>query len=290
MGVLRDKGGLEMKKKWRRTICFHTFALALAFIMLYPLLWMFSSSLKPSEKIFVDAANLIPKELHFENYVNGWKGMGGISFGTFFKNSFIIAVLATFGSVVSSSIVAYGFSRIRFRFKNLLFAVMMGTMMLPEQILIVPQYILFKKIGWTNTFLPLIVPHFCAMPFFVFLNMQFLRGLPVELDEAAELDGCGKIRTYTDVLLPLTNSALITSLIFSFYWRWQDFLAPLIFLSEPKKYTFSVAIKMFNDPTFQSDWGAMFAMAVLSLVPVCLIFLFFQKYLVEGVATSGLKG
>lgn len=279
-----------MKKKTRGAICFHLFSCALAFIMLYPLLWMFSSSLKPTEKIFVDAANLIPETIHLENYVNGWKGMGGISFGVFFGNSFVVAVCATIGSVISSSIVAYGFSRIKFKYKNFWFAIMMGTMMLPEQVLIVPQYILFKKIGWTNTFLPLIVPYFCAMPFFVFLNMQFLRGLPSDLDEAAKLDGCGKIRIYTAILLPLTKSALVTSVIFSFYWRWQDFLAPLIFLSEPKKYTFSVAIKMFTDPTVQSDWGAMFAMAVLSLIPVCLIFLFFQKYLVEGVATSGLKG
>ncbi len=279
-----------MNKKTVGSICFHLFAGILAFVMLYPLLWMFSSSLKPTEQIFVDAANLIPKELHFENYINGWKGMGGISFGTFFLNSFIVAVLATVGSVISSSVVSYGFSRVNFKYKNFWFAIMMGTMMLPEQILIVPQYIMFKNINWTNTFLPLIVPHFCAMPFFVFLNMQFLRGLPVELDEAAMIDGCGKLRTYTAILLPLTKSAIVTSIIFSFYWRWQDFLAPLIFLSEPKKYTFSVAIKMFTDPTVQSDWGAMFAMAVLSLIPVCLIFLFFQKYLVEGIATSGLKG
>lgn len=279
-----------MRKRIAGSVCFHVFAGILALIMLYPLLWMFSSSLKPTEQIFVDAANLIPSEIRFDNYVNGWKGMGGVTFGTFFSNSVIVSVLATFGSVVSSSIVAYGFSRIKFKFKGFWFAIMMGTMMLPEQILIVPQYVIFKSLGWTNTLLPLIVPFFCAMPFFVFLNMQFLRGLPSELDEAAMIDGCGKIRTYTHILLPLTKSAIVTSVIFSFYWRWQDFLAPLIFLSKPEKYTFSVAIKMFTDPTVQSDWGAMFAMAVLSLVPVCLIFIFFQKYLVEGVATSGLKG
>lgn len=290
MGVLRNKGRLTMRKKRIGSICFHLAAIILAFIMLYPLLWMVSSSLKPTEQIFIDAANLIPKEIRWENYVNGWKGMGGITFGTFFANSFIVAATATVGAVLSSSIIAYGFSRIRFKYKNFWFAIMMGTMMLPEQILLVPQYILFKKLGWTNTFLPLIIPYFCGMPFFVFLNMQFLRGLPVELDEAAALDGCSKMKIYTKILFPLTKSAIVTSIIFSFYWRWQDFLAPLVFLSDPQKYTFSVAIKMFSDPTSQSDWGAMFAMATLSLVPVCLIFLFFQKYLVEGVATSGLKG
>ena len=140
-----------MKRKAGSSVCFHFFAGILALIMLYPLLWMFSSSLKPTEQIFVDAANLIPKEIHLENYIKGWKGMGGISFGTFFKNSFVVALFATIGSVASSSIVAYGFSRIKFKYKNFWFAVMMGTMMLPEQILIVPQYLMFKTMRWTNT-------------------------------------------------------------------------------------------------------------------------------------------
>lgn len=279
-----------MAAKRYKSLCFHIPVILLSLVMAYPLLWMFSSSLKPNSEIFVSAHKLIPSVVQFENYANGWKGMGGNSFGVFFSNSFFVAVTATIGSVISSAFVAFGFARLNFRFKGFWFAVMMATMMLPEQILIVPQYIIFKTLHWTNTFLPLIVPFFCAMPFFVFLNMQFLRGIPIELDEAAMIDGCGKIRTFLTILLPLSKSAIITSIIFSFYWRWQDFLAPLVFISSPEKYTFSVAIKMFSDPTVQTDWGAMFAMAVVSLIPVCLVFIFFQKYLVEGVATSGIKG
>ena len=279
-----------MKKQRLRSILFHTVAILLSLVMAYPLIWMLSSSLKQSNEIFVSAHKLIPSTLHLENYTNGWKGMGGNSFGVYFSNSMLVSVTATIGAVLSSALVAFGFARLDFRFKGFWFAVMMATMMLPEQILIVPQYIIFKAIGWTNTFLPLIVPFFCSMPFFVFLNMQFLRGIPIELDEAAMIDGCSKLRVFFNILLPLSKSAIITSVIFSFYWRWQDFLAPLIFLSKPEKYTFSVAIKMFSDPTVQTDWGAMFAMAVVSLIPVCLVFALFQKYLVEGVATSGLKG
>ncbi len=279
-----------MRNETQKKLLFHTVAILLSILMAYPLIWMLSSSFKPNEEIFTSAHQLIPSEFRFENYINGWKGMGGNTFGVFFTNSFIVAVFATIGSVFSSSLVAFGFARLNFKFKKILFAIMISTMMLPEQILIVPQYIIFKALGWTNTFLPLIVPFFCSVPFFVFLNMQFLRGIPKELDEAASIDGCSKMSIYARILFPLSLPAIITSLIFSFYWRWQDFLAPLIFLSDPKKYTFSVAIKMFADPTTQTDWGGMFAMAVLSLVPVCMVFIFFQKYLVEGVATSGIKG
>lgn len=278
------------QKRRIQAVTFYVCVTLLALIMAYPLLWMISSSFKPNETIFTEAHKLIPTEFRWQNYVNGWKGFAGTSFGVFFSNSLIVAVTATIGSVIASAIVAYGFARLRFKGKNFWFACMMGTMLLPEQILIVPQYIMFKSMGWVDTFLPLIIPYCCSVPFFVFLNMQFMRGIPLELDEAAMIDGCGKVGIFFRIILPLCKSAIVTSTIFSFYWRWQDFLGPLIFLSKPQKYTFSVAIKMFADPTLQTDWGAMFAMATLSLVPVCAIFLFFQKYLVEGIATSGIKG
>lgn len=280
----------SQKRKIIKAVCFHIPVLLLAFVMIYPLIWMVSSSLKDNADIFKEAANLIPNGLHRENYATGWAGFGGNTFGVFFTNSLVISISATIGAVLSSALVAYGFARLNFKFKGFWFAILMGTMMLPEQVLLIPQYLMFKQFGWVNTILPLVVPHFCATPFFVFLNMQFLRGLPIELDEAATIDGCGKLKVYWHILLPLTSPALITSLIFSFCWRWQDFLHPMIYLSKPENYTYSVAIKMFSDPTLLSNWGALFAMSTLSLVPVVLIFFFFQKYLVEGVATTGIKG
>ncbi|MFI3169839.1 MAG: carbohydrate ABC transporter permease [Faecalibacterium sp.] len=278
------------RSSWIKSLKYHIPVMILAIIMLYPLIWMVASSLKENTKILTDAANLIPETLQWQNYVTGWAGFGGNTFAVFFKNSFVIAVLATIGAVSSSAVVAYGFARIDFKFKGFWFMVLMATMMLPEQVLLIPQYLMFKQFGWINTILPLVVPYFCAVPFFVFLNMQFLRGLPFELDEAATIDGCGKLQVYFHILLPLTSPALITSCIFSFCWRWQEFLNPMIYLSSPENYTFAIAIKMFSDPAVQSDWGALFAMSTLSLIPVALIFIFFQKYLVEGVATTGIKG
>jgi multiple sugar transport system permease protein len=167
---------------------------------------------------------------------------------------------------------------------------MMMTLMLPVQILMVPQYMLFSKLKWINTYLPLIIPYFGGSAFFIFLCMQFIRGIPKELDEAAVIDGCGKFAIFFHVILPLSKSAMITSAIFSFYWRWEDFVGPLLYLKKPRMYSVSVALKLFADPNSVTDWGAMFAMSLLSLVPVFLIFLFLQKYIVEGISTMGLKG
>ena len=281
---------MSKSRKIIGSLKFHIPVMILALIMLYPLVWMVISSFKDNSLILNDAANLFLESFKWENYATGWKGMGGNTFGVFFSNSLFVSIIATIGAVASSAIVAYAFARVSFWGKGFWFVVLMGTMMLPEQVLLVPQYLMFKSFGWVDTYLPIIIPHFCALPFFVFLNMQFLRGLPIDLDEAATIDGCGKFKIYFHILLPLTSPALITSMIFSFCWRWQNFLHPMIYLSSPEKYTFAVAIKMFSDPAMQNDWGALFAMSTLSLIPIVLIFLFLQKYLVEGVASSGIKG
>lgn len=277
-------------RKARGALAFHVPAIVLGILMVYPLVWMVCSSLKPDAEVFTTAGSLIPSSIHFENYVIGWQSAGRYTYATYFKNTFTVALLSTLGGVASSSVVAYGFARIPFRGSKAWFAVLMGTMLLPTQILIIPQYILFKSMGWINTYLPIVIPQFCGVPFFVFLNLQFMRGVPYELDEAAKIDGCGWIRNYANILLPLTKPSLITSAIFAFYWSWQEFLGPLIYLSKPQKYTLSIALKMFSDPSAQTNWTGLFAMTTLSIVPVILVFLFFQKYLVEGVATTGLKG
>jgi len=163
-------------------------------------------------------------------------------------------------------------------------------MLLPYQVVMIPQYIMFQKMGWVNTFKPLLVPAFLGQPFFIFLMIQFIRGIPNELDEAAKIDGCSKYSIFTRIILPLISPALITSAIFSFLWRWDDFLGPLLYLSKPELYTVSLGLRMFSDPTAVSNWGAAFAMATLSLVPSFIIFIFFQRYLVEGIVTTGLKG
>ncbi|MBE7467584.1 MAG: carbohydrate ABC transporter permease [Anaerolineae bacterium] len=278
------------RRKLVRDIIYHTSVGLLGFLMIYPILWLFASSLKASDEIWTNVTSLIPDRLAFENYLNGWAGFGGVTFGAFFANSFFYAGIGTITAVLSSALVAYGFARIRFAGRSFWFTCMMLTLMLPVQVQIIPQYIVFNWLEWVNTFYPLLLPRFFGFPFFIFLIMQFIRGIPIELDEAAEIDGCSKIGIFFRIILPLIQPALITSAIFSFYWTWEDFLTPLIYLNDIKLFTVSVALRSFSDPSAATDWGAVFAMSALSLVPVFVIFVLFQRYLVEGISTSGLKG
>jgi multiple sugar transport system permease protein len=276
-------------KRGLRGVAYHGGVILLGLLMIYPVLWMVFSSFKDNTEIF-GTASLWPQQFKLENFVRGWQGVGGVSFAIFFQNSFYYVILATIGTVFSSALVAYGFARIKFFGRNFWFVCMLLTMMIPYQVVMIPQFILFFKLGWVNSFKPLIVPMFCSQPFFVFLMIQFIRGLPIELDESAKIDGCGRYRIFTEIILPLISPALITATIFQFYWRWDDFLGPLLYLNKPKLYTVSLALRMFADPSTATDWAAMFAMGTLSLVPIFLIFVMFQKYLVEGISTTGLKG
>ncbi len=283
--------GLTKKQKDAlRNLAFHLIVGGFCLIMIYPILWLVSSSLKGPSEIWTTVTQLIPQEFAFQNYVDGWKGFGGITYTTFFKNSFIVSGLGTIFSVMSSAIVAYGFARIRFKGRNFWFTCMLITLMLPGQVLLVPQYIIFQKLGWLNTYLPLLVPRLAGGAFFIFLIMQFIRGIPKELDEAAQIDGSSRAGIFFRIIMPLIQPAMITAAIFSFYWTWDDFFAPLIYLSDPRLYTISLALRAMSDPNSVTNWGAIFAMATLSLVPVFTIFIFFQRYLVQGISTTGLKG
>ena len=274
-----------------RACLFHLGSVAIAFLMVYPLLWMIASSFKESSQVFVEARSLIPRRLTLANYVNGWSGFGGVHFGRFFANSFMISGLSTGGELLSATLAAYSFARIRFVGRGFWFAVMIVTVMLPFQVIMIPQYVLFRTIHWTNSFRPLIIPHFFAStPFFVFMIMQFIRGVPKELDEAAIIDGCTRYGILFRITVPLIGAALTTTTIFSFYWQWQEFLKPLLFLNTVSKYPVSVAMKLFSDPSTNTDWGAIFAMGTLSLVPVGVVFFVFQRFLLEGISISGLKG
>ena len=273
------------------TVIYHVLVLGFGLMMIYPLIWMVMSSFKETNTIFATAGSLIPEKFTLQNYINGWKGFSKISFGVFFKNSLFISIVATIGTVISSALVAYGFARCEFKGKKLLFSAMLISMMLPAQVLMIPQYLWYQKLGWVGSYLPLIVPYFFAIQgFFVYLMINFIDGIPRELDEAAKIDGCSYYTIFSKIILPLISPALITAGIFSFMWRWDDFLSALLYVNESAKYPVSLALKLFCDPGSSSDYGAMFAMAFLSVLPAVIMFIFFQKYLVEGIATSGLKG
>jgi multiple sugar transport system permease protein len=273
-----------------RSAVYHTGAVALGFLMLYPLLWMVASSFKPADQIFTNVVSLVPSRFTLDNYVQGWAGFGGISFVTFFRNSLIYAGAGTVLVVCSSAITAFGFARLRFIGRRFWFAAMLVTLMLPIQVQVIPEYIFFSKLGWVNTFWPLLLPRLGGQAFFIFMIMQFIRGIPRELDDAAAIDGCSEFGIFLRIVVPLISPALMTAAIFSFYFTWGDFLHPLIYLNDPRLYTISVALRTFADPSSVTNWGAIFAMATLALIPVFAVFIFFQRYLVEGISTAGLQG
>ncbi len=266
----------------------HIGLIALALLMLYPVLWMVVSSLRPNNEIFRNPG-LVLDGLHTQNYVQGWDALAS-PFGHYMVNSSIVVLGAIVGNLMSCSMAAYAFARLEFTGKRVWFALMLGTIMLPIHVIIVPQYIMFSQAGWVNTFLPLMVPKMLATDaFFVFLMVQFIRGLPRELDEAARIDGAGHPRIFLRIILPLMTPALATTTIFTFIWTWNDFFSQLIYLTDPEMYTVPVALRSFVDSTVDTSWGSMFAMSVVSLIPIFLAFLIGQRYLIRGIATTGIK-
>lgn len=256
--------------------------------MIYPVLWMVLASLRPDASIF-QGGPISLGELSFDNYVEGWDALRQ-PFGQYLVNSAVITVGAIAGNLVSCSMAAYAFARLSFRGNRVFFAVMLISIMLPVHVLLVPQYVLFSELDWINTPLPLIVPKLLGTDaFFVFLMVQFIRGIPRELDEAATIDGAGPVRIFLRIILPLMVPALATTAIFTFIWTWNDFFSQLIYLTKPEMATASLAVRQFVDAQSATDWGAVFGMSVVSLLPVFLVFLFGQRFLLQGIATTGGK-
>ncbi|MFF3416685.1 carbohydrate ABC transporter permease [Streptomyces sp. NPDC002698] len=268
----------------------HIGALLILAVVLYPVLWVVGASFKPSREI-IGSLEPFPAGPILANFKGLADGIADISIATFFQNSLFYALGSVAGILISCSLTAYAFARIRFAGRNVLFSLMIGTLLLPYHVLLIPQYVMFQKAGLINTYVPLLIGKYLATEaFFVFLMVQFMRNLPRELDEAARLDGCGHLRIYWSIVLPLCRPALITSAIFTFINAWNDFMGPLIYLNEPGKYTVSLGMMMFRDQEGVANYGGMIAMSLVALLPVLLFFLAFQRYLIDGMATSGLKG
>lgn len=286
--ALLDPRPVTGVSRWRQAVA-HGLLICASIGMLYPVLWMLASSLRPEAQIFTNFS-VWPDSLDLRAYREGWTALK-VSFTRFFLNSAFVASAAVVGNVLACSLAAFAFARLNFRFKRMWFALMLGTLMLPYHVTLIPQYVLFLHLGWVDTFLPLIVPKFLAVDaFFIFLMVQFFRTIPRELDEAAMMDGCGPFGIYWRVILPLSKPVLATAAIFSFIWTWDDFFGPLIYLNDMANYTVPLALRSFIDSTGRSEWGPLFAMSILSLVPVFAVFLFFQRLIIQGIAMSGLKG
>jgi multiple sugar transport system permease protein len=268
----------------------HLVLIAICIVMMYPLLWMLAASFRPDADI--NNYSLWPgKDFTLHNYAIGWQGLAGTGFGHFFLNSLVIAVAAVVGNVISCSLAAYAFARVNFVLRRVWFALMLGTLMIPYHAILIPQYLLFRQFGWLNTPLPLIVPKFLAVDaFFIFLLTQFIRNLPRELDDAARIDGCGHFRIYLRVVLPLLRPALATTAVLTFIYSWNDFFSPLVYLTQTNSYTIPVALQALGDTSAQFSVGALFAMSLVALAPLFVLFISFQRLLISGIATTGLKG
>jgi len=285
-----NKMGMHAKRNLNSVI-FHVGACLLGLLMIYPLVWLLTSSFKSNATMFHNTYSLIPEEWDIAtNFKSGFEGIGGVKFITFFINSTIVTIVGMVGCVGTSLLAAYAFSRLDFKFSNFWFGCVMMTMMIQAQVMVVPQYIILKKVGLIDTRAALVLPWFFGGAFFIFLMVQFFRGIPKELDEAAAIDGCNKFQILFKILVPIVRPSIITSSIFAFYWIWQDFFQPLIFMNSTRKFTIPLALNMYLDPNSYNNYGGLFAMSVISVLPIIIFFIIFQRYLVDGIAMDGIKG
>lgn len=280
---------MQIVKKTREKILLYIFLILFSIIFIYPLLWMVSGSFKDNSEIF-RSLNLIVPNLDFTAYREGWELNSQLNFGNFIINSLVMVIPWVLFTIVSSLLVGFGFARFVFPLKNILFVLMLATIMIPPIVIIVPRYILFHKIGWLDTYLVFQVPAlFGAHGFFILLMYNFIRGIPKEMDESAIVDGCNYFQILARIILPNSGSALFSVGILQFIWTWNDFFNPLIFINSVKKYPVSLGLKMTIDAHSKVAYDQILAMSFISIIPPIIIFFLAQKHFVEGISTTGLK-
>jgi ABC-type glycerol-3-phosphate transport system permease component len=257
-----------------------------AALFLLPLFWMISSSLKPNYQVLEVPPRWLPSPIQWSNYS---EALTYVPFGRFTINTFVIAVLTIVGHVLSCTVVAYGFARLRAPGKKTLFIVLLSTMMLPYPVTMIPIYVGFKTVGWINTFLPLVVPAFFGNPFYIFLLRQFFLTIPPDLEEAARIDGANTLQTIWNVILPVVRPAMATVAIFTFQEAWRDFLPPLIYLHDQSKYTVSLGLSFFRS-NYDIRWNYLMAASLVTMLPVVVVFFVAQKSFIEGITLTGIKG
>lgn len=267
--------------------------ITLSLVFLAPLIWMVLTSLKPENEIMGATAKMMPSKLMWSNYPEafsyGKEDLGYIPFLAYGKNTLVVTILAVIGSVLSNSLVAYSFARLKWPGRDLFFAVTLATMMVPYPVLMVPTYSLFKWLGWIGTFRPLWVPCFFGSAFSIFLLRQFFRRIPMELSEAAKIDGASELRIYFDVVLPLAKPAMYVIALFTFMWAWNDFMGPLLYLTDQNTFTLSMGLQFFQSQHTGVSWNLLMAASLIVILPVLLVYFFAQRVFIEGIATTGLK-
>ncbi|MCP4167728.1 MAG: carbohydrate ABC transporter permease [Chloroflexi bacterium] len=264
----------------------YIFMIALALVFMIPLLWMLSTSLKARWEVFAWPPQWIPATIHWENYVEAFTRY---PMGRFMLNSVILVAANIVGELFAVPLVAYGFARLRFPGKNALFLIMLGTMMIPGHIKLIPLFTIYNRLGWIDTYLPLIVPAFFGSPFFIFLMVQYMKTIPRDLDDAARIDGAGTWGILYRVLLPLCIPPLTIIVVFTFLWTWNEFLHPLIFLNSFELFPVQVGLALFKG-RYSVEWNLFMAATLISIIPILILYFFSQKQLIGGIASVGLKG
>ncbi|MDO6731232.1 carbohydrate ABC transporter permease [Marinovum sp. 2_MG-2023] len=268
----------------------YSLLIVVGLIMIYPLIWLVGASFKTNAEMFTSAW-FWPKEATIQGYIDGWKTSTPYTFGHFFINSLQIVIPKVIGTAISCTLVAYGFARFEFPGKKILFAILIATLLLPDVVTRIPQYLLFRELGWLDTYLPLFAPAWLAGDaFFVFMVIQFLRAIPREMEEAARVDGANTLQTLVFIVVPMLTPALVSVCLFQFMWTMNDFLGPLIYISTVEKYPISLALKLSIDATEAFNWNSILAMTVLALTPSLIVFFLAQKSFIQGISSGGVKG
>lgn len=293
--IKKNKWGVDMyltKKDNATQIVVSIFLLIFGVILLFPFFWLITSSLKSTPEILSRYLVWLPKELLWDNFSKGWKGIPpNNTFALFFKNTAIVTSLYTITTLLTSTLVAYGFARINFKFRNFWFLVLIATMMLPYQVTMIPQYLIWSKLHFVDTFVPLWSGGLWGGDaFFIFLIRQFIAGIPPELDEAAICDGCNKLGIYWRIILPLSKPVLFTVGLFAFGASYDNFFGSLLYINSIRKFTIQLGLAAFVSTDGYTEWGPVFAMTIITMIPMIIIFILTQKNLVKGINTTGLKG
>ncbi|MEZ4862892.1 MAG: carbohydrate ABC transporter permease [Caldilineaceae bacterium] len=266
----------------------YLFLIGGSIVFLIPLVWMISTSLRPESEVYSYPPKILPDYFLWKNYIKGW---AVLPFTTFLQNTLIITISNVVGNLLSCSLVAFGFARLRARGSNLLFMLLLSTMMLPYEVTMIPQFILFTQVlHWGNTFWPLTVPAWLGWPFGIFLLRQFFMTIPFDLDDAAKIDGASTLRIYWQIMLPLSKPGLAAIAIFAFMGNWNNFLAPLIYLRDMEKYTLALGLRMFQGQYAIHNQHYLMAVSVITILPIIVMFFFAQKQFIQGIALTGLKG
>jgi len=277
-----------------REVVIHAVLTALSILFMLPLVWMVVTAIKPLDETMASPPVWVPSQAQWGNFGEAFsynsKDLGYVPFLVYGQNTLYVTILAVIGSLVSNALVAYSFARIPWKGRELLFGITLATMMVPGPVLMVPLYALFREFGWIGTFRPLWVPAFFGSAFNIFLLRQFLRTIPNELSEAAIIDGASEWRTFLDVILPLARPALVVIGVFTFMWAWNDFMGPLLYLTDQRTFTLSMGLQFFQSQHTGTPWNLLMAASLIVILPVIVVFFFAQKVFIQGIATTGMKG